>query len=114
MKLLPLFALLVVCAGTGCGDGDDGPTPAMKCDAFVDRFCGRLIECKAPTDPATIAECVAALHTVLPCAQADRVSDGYESCMEEVRTSPCTVLYNSATGEGDLPATCNGSILFKQ
>ncbi|HVZ72613.1 MAG TPA: hypothetical protein VHJ20_09580 [Polyangia bacterium] len=98
-----LFGLLVSCGGSS---GTDAPE---KCDALVDRVCARAISCA--NDGTTQAECVAEAKTSLPCAEADAVSDGYDSCMSEVQTSPCSVLLANDTL--NLPATCEGSILFK-
>jgi hypothetical protein len=91
-----------------CGsDSNDAPA---KCDALVARVCERWIACT--NSSATQAECVAVQKTSLPCAQADAVSDGYNSCMSELQTSPCSVL--AANNTINLPATCISSILFKQ
>ena len=103
---------IVVCALFGavlsCGGGDGNDAPA-QCDALVTRLCQRGIQCA--NDGTTQAECVAGVKTVLPCAQADAVSDGYNACMMELQTTPCSVLL--ANNMLNLPATCNGSVLFK-
>lgn len=102
-KVAGLMLLLVV---TSCG----AESAAEKCEALVSRLCQRGLACA--DDGTTQAECVAAVKTTLPCAQADKVSDGYNACMSELQSSPCTVLF--ANDELNLPATCNDSILFEQ
>lgn len=100
---LVLFGGVVSCGG----DGTDAPA---KCNALVTRLCARAIVCA--NDGTTQVECEAGAKTNLPCAQADAVSDGYDSCMSELQTSPCSVLLANDTL--NLPATCKASILFKQ
>jgi len=102
---------VILGAVISCGSDDVNDAP-VKCDAFVDRVCTRGIECKDATDTTTFSECTAATKTELPCAQADGISDGYTNCMSELATIPCTVFWDGS--EFRLPATCNGSILFKQ
>ena len=106
--LLRIVGVVVFGIAVSCG-GDAGDAPA-KCDNLVTRFCQRAIACV--NDGTTQAECVAVAKTTLPCAQADAVSDGYNACMSELQASPCSVLVANDTV--NLPATCNGTILFKQ
>jgi len=87
----------------------DGPNDApAKCDALVTTVCVRVIACA--NNGTTQAECEAGAKTTLPYAQADSVSDGYNACVSEVETSPCSVLW--ANGTTNLPATCHAAILF--
>jgi hypothetical protein len=102
-KGIALMALVL--AVSSCGPND---APA-KCDALVTRLCAREVECLRGA--TTQEECEAAVKTSLPCAQADGVSDGYESCMSELESSPCSVLVSGY--DVNLPATCKGAILFK-
>jgi hypothetical protein len=106
--LLRIVGVVVFGIAVSCG-GDASNAPA-KCDNFVNRLCQRAIACA--NDGTTQAECVAAAKTTLPCAQADAVSDGYNACMSELQSSPCSVLITNNTVK--LPATCNGTILFEQ
>ena len=103
-----LVLIVAVAAGVlSCGGG--GGSPPEKCDAFVSRLCTRVIGCA--NDGTTQSECEASAKTSLPCAQADGVSDGYNSCMSELQASPCSVLWSN--NQVNLPATCKGSIIFK-
>jgi hypothetical protein len=96
--------LMLLLAVASCGGGGSD-TPAEKCDALAALTCQRAIACA--NDGTTQAECLATVKTVLPCAQADAVSDGYAACMSELRASPCSVLETNGP-----PATCDGVILF--
>ena len=99
---LVLVGMVLSCGG----ESNDAPE---KCDALVDRLCERALVCA--NDGTTQAECVASAKTGLPCAQADAVSDGYDACLSELQSSPCTVLL--ANNKLNLPATCRASILFR-
>jgi hypothetical protein len=98
--------LILLLAVTSCG-GSDGPVE--KCEALVARLCQRAIACIP--DGTTQAECVASVKTVISCAEADSVSAGYNACMSELQSSPCSVLV-TADGELNTPASCEDVILF--
>ena len=100
-----VVALVLVGGVLSCDGPNDAPA---KCNALVTTICVRVVACA--NDGRTQAECEASAKTGLPCAQADAISDGYDSCMSEVETSPCSVLW--ANGTTNLPATCRASILF--
>src|SRR5438046_1874460 len=107
-RFVVVFGVALVLLGevVSCDSPNDAPA---KCDALVTTICVRVGACA--NDGRTQAECEASAKTGLPCAQADAVSDGYNSCMSEVETSPCSVLF--ANGATNLPATCHASILFR-
>jgi hypothetical protein len=104
-----LVGLALIQVLVSCG-GEDDPSPPEKCDALVELLCERVRECA--DDGTTQDECVASVKTGLPCAQADAVSDGYDSCLNEIEASPCSVIWSD--GALHLPATCNQTILFRQ
>jgi hypothetical protein len=103
-------AVMLALAGGVFSCGGDGSDAPMKCDALVSRICARVIACV--NDGTTEGECEAAAKTVLPCARAVAVSTGYDSCVAEVQTSPCSVLVN--TDMLALPPTCHASIFLPQ
>lgn len=101
------LAVVMLVLVAGCGDEE--ATPPEKCNALADLLCQRAIECIA--DGTTQAECVAALNTTLPCAEADEVSASYDTCMTDLRAVSCATLTANATI--NLPTTCNSVILFR-
>lgn len=98
--------LLLLLAVASCG-GD--ASPPEKCNALVSRLCQRAIACI--NDGTTQSECVAGVQTLISCADADSVSSGYDACMSELQSSPCSVLV-TADGELNPPASCEDVILF--
>jgi hypothetical protein len=99
--------LMLLLAVASCGGGGD--SAPEKCEALVARLCQRAIACIP--DGTTQAECVASVKTVISCAEADSVSAGYNACMSELQSSPCSVLV-TADGELNTPASCEDVILF--
>jgi hypothetical protein len=103
--------LVAVVLTLSCGGGDEAPNDApQKCEALVTQLCVRVVACQ--NGATTMSECVAEAKAGLPCAQADGVSDGYPACLTEIQSSPCSVLVGATTIT--LPATCTGSIIFRQ
>lgn len=108
MKRSGLAVVLLVLVSCGSSDGpppvNDAPE---KCSALVTHACLRLRECLPGV--ATQAECEAGLKTDLPCALAVGTGPGYASCIAEIDSSPCTILYGG--GMLHSPASCTGVIL---
>jgi hypothetical protein len=103
-------SLLLLALVTGCGGGSGNSAP-QKCDSLVSLLCTRVVECF--NDGTTQAQCVDAVKTNLPCADADAVSSTYDSCVSEVQSGSCTVLFPNGNSIS-LPTTCMGVILFNQ
>jgi hypothetical protein len=101
-------ALLMACSLVSCGSSSDS-SPTGKCNALTAKVCARGIACFQ--DGTTQSECVAGANMDLPCAQADAVGAAYGSCMSDLDSISCAVL--TANGTLNLPASCNGVILFQ-
>lgn len=97
--------LVLLLAVVSCG----AETPPEKCNALMSRLCQRAIACI--NDGTTQAECVATVQTLISCADAVGVSSGYNACMSELQSSPCSVLVTT-DGDLNLPASCEDVILF--
>ena len=99
-------ALLAVVA---CG----GKSAESKCEDLIDVTCDRAVECVPGA--GTVEACVMQLRSVLPCGNADRVSDSYDACMDQLDGLSCAVLFPNDPMTGMptlmLPADCNMVII---
>ena len=62
-------------------------------------------------------QCIDELQTAMgdmQCEDADEVSAGYPSCINELTTQACTMLFPMTATSIELPPDCNGAILFEQ
>jgi hypothetical protein len=107
---LALVPALVLAA---CGGGGDRDPAADECDALFELVCDRVVECQfmGYTHDSCMAEFRAAMGD-MQCEDADQVSATYASCMNELMTQACTMLFPTATSI-ELPFDCNGAILFE-
>jgi hypothetical protein len=103
-----IFAFLLLASSVplnGCAV--DSEAAVAKCEKLMTRLCIRSQEC---TFNGSIAECEQQVATVLNCGVALDVSDQYDTCVSEVDTFDCSVLFPQGSGM-TLPASCNGVIL---
>lgn len=101
MRILGCVVVFLV----GCGGGSD--SPSEKCDDLIDLVCDRAVEC-VPSS-GTHAECVTAIEAQIPCDQADSVSENYNRCLMQLRSTSCGSLFPG--DQLELPADCNSVIL---
>ncbi len=98
------FVGLCLVGLVGCGSEK---SPVEKCDDLVEVVCDRGVEC-AP-ELGTKSSCVQAIKQALPCGMAERVSNSYDRCMDQLEDNSCSALY-PRDSEGDislnLPADC--------
>ena len=94
----------------GCSSHSTGASrgaAADKCDAVGDKICGKLAPCTGTSHD----DCVRQFNQGLKsnygsdCSGADLVSETYQSCLHDLDTLAC--------GQ-NLPASCQGVILFAQ
>ena len=106
MAIVALGMLVFV----GCGS--DEKTPVDKCEDFLDNICTRGAECVP--ENGSKSDCVAAITAFLPCDNVMEVTEGYDSCMDQIDDSTCAVLFPvDGSGEKalDLPTQCSGVLL---
>jgi hypothetical protein len=105
-----MFVVVCLFVSAACG-GDDEPSPVEKCYTFVDRLCGRGVECFGGSQD----ECVQAVQSDVSCGNTREVTSTYNRCMQQVINSECNVLFPvDANGQVtlQLPADCIG--VFQQ
>jgi len=101
-----LGMLMLACSSSGDGGGGG---PVQQCEALLDVTCDRTMEC-VPGGYPSKADCLADVKTIVTCADATSVGDGYPDCMSTMELRPCSDLFPGGTL--DLPSVCSGVINY--
>lgn len=109
MKLCAIILLgMVMLACSSSGDGDGGG-PVQQCEALLDLACDRTMEC-VPGGYPSKADCLTDVQSMVSCADAKSVGDGYPDCVSTMELRACADLFPG--GQLDLPAVCSGVIEY--
>jgi hypothetical protein len=94
--------------GSGAFSGPEAGDAAYECETFLTTYCGRVNECSLNVNEQ---ECLTDARTSINCGDAADVSASYDRCLDELESSTCDGLFGDAI---ELPASCQGVILFLQ
>jgi len=107
---------LVVMGVIGCS-GDDESTPTEKCNALIDQWCNKMLDCyvqngqlAASERPTQLTQCKQAAGEALNCSAAVGVSSTYGACQNDLGAFQCSSV--SASTPPTLPQNCKGVILL--
>ena len=109
MKRMAVFlsvGLLVACGS----DGGDDHTPSEKCQVVQNTLCDRAAECIHAMHP----ECVTEVNfTSQNCDGITAVAESYDTCLEQIVTGTCEVLFPGRPGVPPIspPALCQGTFM---
>jgi hypothetical protein len=107
-----LWSVAAVLVASGCG-GSGSRSPEQKCDDLVDTVCERLANCL--NVPSQKADCIRGAGQSLSCSAAKSVTDGYDTCMDDLDDASCDALLDTDDNgdpEVTLPASCRAVILI--
>jgi hypothetical protein len=117
------MVLVGLCSVTACGDdGGEKGDAQIKCESFIQQICKVAADCaveggliQSSARAKQLDDCKSSFAAELDCGKAVKVSDTYDTCMEQVSNPPCAEVNEQlASGEIELPASCHDLIYVTQ